>query len=121
MPHQHPALVSHTQLVAHDRNTVGNRPRWMCTRIQVICYKCHEIEEHLSPECSAKLNKINLVVHNYEKLTDEQTELVLSDSSYRFMEYLEIKGNLATNNRNSDEQPLNDSETYMEGLIFNPS
>lgn len=106
-------MVRPTQLSAQDRITVANRPVLMDTRKKITCYQYYEITVHVSPECLAKLNNMNLVVRNYEKLTDEQKALVPSDANNLFRKYLEMKRNLATNFCNSDEQPQSGSKNYM--------
>lgn len=53
------------QLAAQDRDTIANHPGWIEPRKHVICYQGYEIEDYISPECSAKANDMDLVVRNY--------------------------------------------------------
>lgn len=53
---------------------------------------------------------MNLVVCNYEKLSNEQKALAPSASYILFNEFFEMKRKLALNIRNSEEEPQSDSE-----------
>ena len=82
---------------------VGRKPKK-----QIICYLCYEIGTHISPRCTAKLNDMDLVVANYEKLTDEQKQLVPDDSYKLAKRYIDMRLELSNMNR-KNEQPAEDS------------
>lgn len=103
-----PVMVRPKQLAAKDRDSFSNRPEWAEPRKKIICYQRHEINNHISQVCLAKLNDMDLVERNWEKLTDEQKLWVPSDTCNIVQHYLKMKRDHETNTRNSDEQPQND-------------
>lgn len=92
-------------------HNVTSRSEWMVYRRQILCYESYEIDSHMSPKCMAKLNIMELVVHDYEKLTDEQATLVPADSYNLAKQYLKMKRDLTTSKRNSGKKPQNESKT----------
>lgn len=107
---QQPTMVKPKRLTAKDRHTATNCPKWVVLRKQIIWYKCYKIDSHLPPECLAKFNDMDSVVHNYEKLTDKSKPLIPADSYSIAKKYSEMECEVATNQRSSDEQPLNESK-----------
>ena len=101
-------MVRPKQVAFQDENTTRNRPGWEVTKQQIICYLCYEIGTHISPRCTDKLNDMDLVVANYEKLTDEQKKLVPDDSYKLAKRYLDMRHELSNMNR-KNEHPAEDS------------
>lgn len=71
-------MIKPKQLAAQDRDTVANSPGCVKRRKQIIRYQCYKINGHMSPQCSAKLNGMDLVVRTNEKPTHEKKHLETS-------------------------------------------
>lgn len=115
---QQPLMVTPKQLAAQDKDTFTNCPGWVNPRKQIICYQCYKIDDHISPECSAKVNGMNFVVCNYDKLPDKQKLLTLRDSYKLAKQYLEMNRALAMHTCKSDEQPRNNPKHWSRVLVL---
>lgn len=92
----------------------------MVPKGQMICYHCYNAISHVSPECTAKITDMNMVVANYERFSEEQKASVQDNWFKLARKYLKMKRDLAIPTCNSKASPQNESRTLIEGLKSSP-
>ena len=65
--------------------------------LQIICFACYTVGDHIAPDCDMKVKDVSLVPHRYEKLTTAQKSQVPTDAYFRAVALLRYEANRVIN------------------------
>ena len=73
---------------------------------KVICYRCYESNTHISPDCKVKFSDYEIIIKNFELLSQQDRERV-PDTSYQAA--LHLRDLFAKPAKGDQQQPNRDN------------